>query len=1003
MQKIVFVSNSSFSMIYFRKGVLLDAIKQGYEVHVIAPRDDLTQQVIDMGCIYHQLNFSTKSLSPIADLRLFFMLWRLYRIIKPSMAFHFTVKPNIYGTLAAYLLFIPSAAIVTGLGYAFITQTWINSLVKNMYRYALRFSDEVWFLNGDDIKFFKKYKLVPERKIVQLPGEGVNTEEFDAKPINELGGTTIFLMIARVLKDKGVYEYIEAARNVKQLHPNVEFWLLGPTDSDNPTAINRQTVQSWVDEGIITYLGVSYNVKSVIEKANCVVLPSYREGISKVLMEAAAMRRPLIASRVAGCKELIEDGVNGLLCEPRDASDLKDKLMQFLQLPSHVKVLMGEQSRLKILARFDEKRVIEIYRKALNKFTNKQDTIVYVVNTDWFFISHRFRLAIEAQKRGYEVIVIASDTGRGEEIRDYGIKFIDLNFNRSDINPIRELKVVWSLVSIYFRYRPQLVHHVTIKPVLYGTLATMLTLSNIYVVNAISGLGYAFINNYRTLSYWVISAFMKLVYSSKRVNFIFQNPDDLAFYKEQKFLTPTNYKLIRGAGIDVFEWPYTPPVVKSSLVVLFSGRMLEDKGVIEFIDAANSLYQTWAGKVIFKLAGGIDSGNPKAISQDIIESKSISGYLEWVGQLDDMKAACIEADIVVLPSYREGLPKSLLEAMAIGRPIITTDVPGCRECVDQDKNGFLIPAKESEPLALAIEVLLKNKPMREQMGQASRVKAINEFSLEQVIDSTFEFYDQVTGNDTNYQTTEPKITIITAVYNNKRFIRDAIESVLSQTYTNVEYIVIDGGSTDGSMDIIKSYEGKIHILVSEPDKGLYDALNKGIALATGEIIGIMHSDDFFAHRLVLEKVAMKFTPKTDAVFGDLDYVSSQDAFKVTRQWRTKKYIKNKFRFGWMPPHPTVFIRKTIFEKYGAYNTSLRSSSDYELLIRLFYINSIRVKLIRDVLVKMRVGGQSNRSLVNRLKAHFEDYKAWYKAGSKPAIYTMMFKLIRKLPQYRIWQ
>jgi glycosyltransferase involved in cell wall biosynthesis len=989
-------------MVYFRKGALVNAIEQGYEVHVIAPRDHLTQQLIDLGCVYHQVNFSTKSLSPLADIILFFRLLLLYRRIKPSMVFHYTVKPNIYGTLAAFLSLTPSIAVITGLGYAFITKNWISTLVKGMYRYALRFSDEVWFLNSDDVALFKKYNLVPERKIIKLPGEGVNTTEFDAPPIDTSSTAIRFLMVARVLRDKGVYEYVEAARLIRKEFSHVEFFLLGPTDADNPTAISKAVVDEWINEGVITYLGSVDNVRPYVLDAHCVVLPSYREGISKVLMEAAAMRRPLIASNVPGCKELIRDGENGFLCEAKDVEGLAQAFRKFIQLPPHIKVLMGEQSRLKILNKFDEQRVLKYYQKAYSKFVLLQETLVYVINTDWFFLSHRLQLALEAQSRGYDVIVIAENTGKADEIREHGLKFIELNFNRSGINPLRELKVLRKLIGIYFRYRPQIVHHVTIKPVLYGTFAALITLRNIRIVNAISGLGYAFINQYRTLSYFVIRFMMTLLFRNSKVNFIFQNPDDLAFFKEQNYLTDHNHTLIRGSGVDVNEWAYERPIEQNIITVLFSGRMLEDKGVFEFIDAAKILYAKWHNKVKFVLAGGFDPGNPKNIDEAKLQSVLQPGYIEWVGHIDDVKTACINAEIVVLPSYREGLPKSLLEAMAIGRPIVTTDVPGCRECVVDGENGFLVPAKEAQPLADAIEKLLVDATLREQMGMASRAKCIQEFSLRQVIEQTFNFYDQITDSESSVVFSPPKITIITAVYNNKPFIRDAIESVLNQHYTNVEYIVIDGKSTDGSMEIIREYEGRIHILVSEPDKGLYHALNKGIELATGDVIGIMHSDDFFAHRLVLDKVAAKFTPKIDAVFGDLDYVSSGDQFKVTRQWRTRKYIHSQFKYGWMPPHPTVFIRKSVLDKYGAYNTSLRSSSDYELLIRLFYVHRIRVKLIKDVLVKMRVGGQSNRSLQNRLRAHFEDYKAWYKAGVSPKIYTMMFKLLRKLPQYRIW-
>jgi len=997
--KIAFVSNSSYSMYYFRKGVLIDMIANGHEVHLITPYDFKTQDLIDMGCIHHAVNFSTKSLNPLADLTLFFKLLSTYKRIRPDMIFHYTIKPNIYGTVAAKMLFINSIAIVTGLGYAFINNTWINRLVQMMYKLALGMAHQVWFLNDTDINHFIDNKIVRKSSTFHLPGEGVNTEEYRLSIMPQKKVFT-FLLIARMLKDKGVYEYVQAAEQIKLQYPNCRFQLLGPTDSDNPSAISFAQINNWSNSGVVEYLGTANDVRPFIEKADCIVLPSYREGISKVLMEAASMGRPLIASNVPGCIELIDEEKNGFIVEARSAKSLEDGMLRMMQVPYDVRLRMGLYSREKIRNEFDEKIIVDIYNKVIRQNIDGRNVVAYVVNTDWFFISHRLPLAIEAKQIGFNPVVISTDTGKADEIRKYGITFIDLNLTRSGINPITEFKVVWRLLKIYLKYKPVIVHHVTIKPVLYGTLAASLSFYKIRVVNAISGLGYAFINTYKTLSFWAIRFLMRVLFKSKQVNYIFQNPDDLAFYEKLGYLSASNYTLIRGAGIDIEKWKFSKPNPKPKIRVVFSGRMLQDKGIMEFINAATLLYDKWKDKAEFVMVGGTDIGNPKSLNETDIAKYLIPDYLIWEGHQEDMLTQCELADIFCLPSYREGLPKSILEAMSVGRPIVTTDVPGCRECVDQNINGFLVPVKNSLALADAIDNLLFDEPLRLRMGEASRRKAEKEFSLETVKHQTFEFYQKILKRDILKKAVSPKITVITAVYNNKRFIKDAIESVLSQTYGNIEYIIIDGGSTDGSIEIINQYADRINLIVSEPDKGLYDALNKGISVATGDVIGIMHSDDFYAHRNVLSKVARKFATNTEAVFGDLDYVSNHDSQKIIRKWRTQKYSKTKFKSGWMPPHPTVFIRKAILVKFGAYNTSLRSSADYELLLRLFYLHHINVNFLKDVLVKMRIGGQSNRTLGNRIRAHIEDYKAWKTAGLKPALYTMWFKLLRKLPQYR---
>lgn len=367
MPKIAFVSNSSFSMYYFRKGVLKYFIEQGFEVHVIAPIDHKTHEVQNLGCYFHPIQFQTKSLNPFQELKLYKQFKKAYARIQPDLIFQYTIKPNIYGTAAAASLNIPSIAIITGLGYAFITKRWINSLVKKMYKYALSKATQVWFLNQDDIDYFINQKLVDSPKVVLLPGEGVNTKEFAPEPKQVNDTHTRFLMIARVLWDKGVMEYVEAAQLVKAQYPNVVFQLLGPTDADNPSAVSKNTVMQWHEAGYIQYLGTSQEVKTQIRDADCVVLPSYREGISKVLMEAASMAKPLIATNVAGCKELIIHGENGYLCEVKNAESLAQYLLTFIQLDEQQRLKMGAASRAKMCASFDEQLIIQHYKQTFEQ------------------------------------------------------------------------------------------------------------------------------------------------------------------------------------------------------------------------------------------------------------------------------------------------------------------------------------------------------------------------------------------------------------------------------------------------------------------------------------------------------------------------------------------------------------------------------------------------------------------------------------------------------------
>ena len=245
-----------------------------------------------------------------------------------------------------------------------------------------------------------------------------------------------------------------------------------------------------------------------------------------------------------------------------------------------------------------------------------------------------------------------------------------------------------------------------------------------------------------------------------------------------------------------------------------------------------------------------------------------------------------------------------------------------------------------------------------------------------------------------------KVTIITVLLDNVFSLRDAIDSVLAQEYTDIEYIIIDGHSTDGSMTVVKSYGTQIHKVISEPDNGIYDALNKGIAMSTGDIVGFLHADDFYENTKVITRVVNAFKEGVDAIYADIDYVQKFNKHKIVRKWRSGEYDARRFYTGWMPPHPTFFVRRVIYETYGGYNTTLNHSADYELMLRLCLVHHINVKYIPEVLVKMRTGGQSNRSLKNRILANLQDRKAWSINRLNVPFYTLLLKPLRKIIQYR---
>jgi len=245
-----------------------------------------------------------------------------------------------------------------------------------------------------------------------------------------------------------------------------------------------------------------------------------------------------------------------------------------------------------------------------------------------------------------------------------------------------------------------------------------------------------------------------------------------------------------------------------------------------------------------------------------------------------------------------------------------------------------------------------------------------------------------------------KISIITTSYNSAKTIKDTLQSIASQsTLEQIEHILVDGGSTDNSMEIIKSFP-HVAKYISESDKGIYDAMNKGIQLASGDVVGFLNSDDIFASSECVKLIIRAFqTTNKDAMYGDLFYVDQHNTDKVTRKWYAGDYDRENFLFGWMPPHPTFYVKREMFDKFGSFNLELKSAADYELMLRFLYKHDLSIGYIQEVLVKMREGGMSNRSIKNRLRANKEDKRAWEINGLTPKFYTTYLKPIKKIKQF----
>lgn len=368
--------------------------------------------------------------------------------------------------------------------------------------------------------------------------------------------------------------------------------------------------------------------------------------------------------------------------------------------------------------------------------------ILFVTNVDWFFISHRLVIAEEAYRLGYDVFLAAEDTGRSKEIIDKGIKFINLPFSRSGTNPVQEIKTLLKFYKIYNDIKPDIVHHITLKPVIYGSItARFLKIKG--VVNAVSGLGYNFTGDRMSLVSKIMLQMMRYGFNRNNISIIFQNKDDYNELKSLKVISNRNILFwIKGSGVDlnIFKTNTFPGFDK--IKILLPIRMLWDKGVQELYEASNLLKNKYKHQIQIILAGLADEDNKAGVSAQFLNSWDDGEFVKWIGYQKDMFNVYNDCHIVILPSYREGMPKTLIEACAMGRAIITTDAIGCRECVDEGINGLKVPVKDYKSLAIAIERLVNNPDEIIQMGKASREKAESEFDINFVIKKHLEIYNQ---------------------------------------------------------------------------------------------------------------------------------------------------------------------------------------------------------------------------------------------------------------------
>jgi glycosyltransferase involved in cell wall biosynthesis len=358
---IALVANSTWNIYNFRLNLIDKFIAEGMDVVVIAPVDEyLTYKEKYPTVRHYGLRLLDRdSTNPIKDFLLLLELVRRYKKIKPDIILHFTNKPNIYGGIAARIAGIKSIAVVTGLGYAFINKGFVRKMMTTLYRFSAQYHQKFIFENIEDRELFAQLGIVSGDKAISVKGCGVDTTWYHPYPNGQIKDKTIFTFIGRLLYDKGIREFVESARQIKALRQDVEFWVVGELDAENPATIDKDDLVRWVDEDVVYYHGFIKDVRSIIAQSDCIVLPSYREGLPRIVIEGMSMAKPIITTLTAGCAETVDEGINGYLVKIKDIKGLTTAFNEFLSLTHDKQVEMGIAGRNKAVEEFDDQKIAE--------------------------------------------------------------------------------------------------------------------------------------------------------------------------------------------------------------------------------------------------------------------------------------------------------------------------------------------------------------------------------------------------------------------------------------------------------------------------------------------------------------------------------------------------------------------------------------------------------------------------------------------------------------------
>ena len=715
-----------------------------------SPSESLPNVGLNEGLVVHPVPM-TRGISVLDDLVSVLRMVRVLSKVRPALVHSYTPKAGLVTMLAAWMCRVP-VRVHTFTGLIFPTEhglkqkmlIWVDRLICACATHIVPEGLGV----KKDLESFRITRK-PLRVIGYGNIAGVDTARFApvatgvAQSADELRARLglgsdkfLFCFVGRLNKDKGLAELLQA---FSALPTTAHLALIGDLDRTAPVdAATLAAIRSHPRAHALGFLG---DIRSALGAADLLVLPSYREGFPNVLLEAGAMALPVIATDINGCNEVIEPGFNGWLVPPRDSTALEEAMRQAMQMPASMRDQMGQNARARIQQRFERQqhweRMVAFYQALLaapQRAAESSDRkFLLIASLSESLLNFRGPLISALQARGLQVHVVVPDLPIRHvtrlQLEALGLTVHNMRMRRTGVNPISDMGTLLTLWKLMRRVRPQFVMGYTIKPVIYGSIAARLAgVPRRFAL--VTGLGYAFQGEGQR---WWMQAIVRRMYAlalARLEKVFFQNPDDEALFRQRGILTVgTPSCVVNGSGVDVasFTVAHLPPEPPSFLLI---ARLLGDKGVREYVQAACRIRLVHPG-VRCALVGWIDS-NPDAISQSELDSWVNEGSVEFLGRLSDVRPALADCSVYVLPSYREGTPRTVLEAMAMGRAIITTDAPGCRETVVDGDNGFLVPVKSVDALVLAMLKFINDPALAASMGQRARQVAEEKYDVHKV-------------------------------------------------------------------------------------------------------------------------------------------------------------------------------------------------------------------------------------------------------------------------------